>query len=116
MQAETASRPALSSRALSLGERVMAGLALRIALSHVGQRMPGAEAQESEAQSTPSFLILDEPTEYLDEANVRALARTIAGLKTVGQIIIVTHDRELMEEIGHQSQINRIVLAASSKT
>ena len=116
VQAETASGAGLSSRALSVGERVVAGLALRIALSHVGQRMPGAEAQEPQAQRAPSFLILDEPTEYLDEANVRALARTIAGLKTVGQIVIVTHDRELMEEIGHQSQINRIVLAAGSKT
>lgn len=116
VQAETASGAQLASRALSVGERVVAGLALRIALSHVGQRMPGAEAHESEAQRAPSFLILDEPTEYLDESNVRALARTIAGLRTVGQIIIVTHDRELMEEIGSQSQMNRIVLPASSKS
>jgi len=108
--AETESGAQLPSRALSVGERVMAGLALRIALSHVAQKMPGGP-QGSEAQRVPSFLILDEPTEYLDEANVRALARTIAGLRTVAQVLIVTHNRELMEEIGTHGQMNRIVLA-----
>jgi hypothetical protein len=45
-----------------------------------------------------------------DDANVSSLARTLAGLKALGQIVIVTHDRELMEGVGTKAGINTIIL------
>jgi DNA repair exonuclease SbcCD ATPase subunit len=111
VQATTSTGVKLSSKQLSIGERVMAGLALRIALAQVWQAKPSD--RKKSAAGSPGFLILDEPTEYLDESNVRTLARTIAGLKTLGQIVIVTHDAGLMEEIGKKSEINKIVLTRS---
>jgi len=112
VQAVTPSGVKLDSKQMSIGERVMAGLALRIALAQVWQ---GKTSSDEEKVGAPGFLILDEPTEYLDESNVRTLARTIAGLKALGQIIIVTHDQGLMEEIGKKSEINRIVLTRPRK-
>lgn len=104
VSAKTEDGVQLPSRLLSVGERVIAGLALRIALAQI---WPGAPGQDGEG---PGFLILDEPTEYLDESNVRSLAGSIANLRALGQVIIVTHDRQLMEEIARGSEINRIVL------
>jgi DNA repair exonuclease SbcCD ATPase subunit len=108
MLAEFESGVRLPSKLLSIGERVMAGLALRIALAQIWQESPSTGG--SEQPTTPGFFILDEPTEYLDEANVRTLAKTLAGLEALGQILIVTHDRDLMEEIGEASQVHSIVL------
>jgi len=103
----------LPSRSLSVGEKVVAGLALRIALAEVGlEARRGASGQ----LSRPGFLILDEPTEYLDEANLRSLGRTLAGLQSVKQVIIVTHDAELVEEIAAQTTVNKILLPGTEAT
>ena len=113
VRAITPSGVTLDSKQMSIGERVMVGLALRIALAQVWQGKPDSSGEK--AGGSPGFLILDEPTEYLDESNVMTLARTIAGLKVLGQIIIVTHDQGLMEEIGKKSELNRIVLTRARK-
>jgi exonuclease SbcC len=110
IRAETPSGVQLPSKLLSVGERVIAGLALRIGLA---QARP-ADAGVGKG-SEPGFLILDEPTEYLDDANVSSLARTLAGLKALGQIVIVTHDRELMEGVGTKAGINTIILAGRGR-
>lgn len=99
----------LPSRLLSVGERVLAGLALRIALSQISFTFTGSTAKPSSA-STPDFLILDEPTEYLDESNVGTLGTALADLEGLRQILVVTHDRELVERMSERSTVNRIVL------
>ncbi len=108
VRAESGDGVWLSSKQLSVGERVVAGMALRVALARIAQRMARGKAGQSGNQ--PGLLILDEPTEYLDEANVKALAQTIAGVKSLGQTIIVTHDRHLMDELSSGSPVNRLIL------
>ncbi len=88
---------------LSVGERVMAGLSMRIALSRVFRET------EPEVQDQ-GFLILDEPTEYMDQENVRSLASTLAGLEELGQVILVTHDRDLVQGMESQTEVNTITL------
>lgn len=96
----------LQSELLSVGEKVMAGLSLRLALSRIHQDTASkADARE------PGFLVLDEPTEYLDQSNVRNLADTLSQLTSFGQIVIVTHDNELTESIAEKVEINKILLS-----
>ncbi len=66
------------------GERSIACLALRIALSFVLAR-------------NLSWLVLDEPTHNLDRNSVRELARTLRESlpQIVEQVFIITHDEEL---------------------
>ncbi|BCU69230.1 AAA family ATPase [Stygiolobus caldivivus] len=75
----------VSVNALSGGERTSIALALRLAIAR--SLMKGA-----------GILILDEPTVNLDEYRKRELIDIIrSSLEIVNQIILVTHDEELME-------------------
>ena len=46
----------------------------------------------------PNFLVLDEPTNHLDLESINAL--NIALQKFEGTVLLVTHDQDLMEEVG----------------
>jgi ATPase subunit of ABC transporter with duplicated ATPase domains len=46
----------------------------------------------------PNILILDEPTNHLDLESINAL--NIALQKFEGTILLVTHDQDLLEEVG----------------
>ncbi|EDP74227.1 AAA family ATPase [Hydrogenivirga sp. 128-5-R1-1] len=71
--------------AVSGGQKVALGLALRLALSHfLGGRS--------------EFLILDEPTVHLDSQRKEELINILLKLKEknyVKQLLVVTHDREI---------------------
>ncbi len=73
--------------ALSGGERVVVALAMRIALSRVL------------AGNVPEFVVLDEPTVYLDSEKRRALKTVLTNISrnALRQVIVVTHDRELVD-------------------
>ena len=46
----------------------------------------------------PNVLVLDEPTNHLDLEAINAL--NIALQKFEGTVLLVTHDQDLMEEVG----------------
>jgi ATPase subunit of ABC transporter with duplicated ATPase domains len=46
----------------------------------------------------PNVLVLDEPTNHLDLESINAL--NIALQKFEGTVLLVTHDVDLMEEVG----------------
>ena len=46
----------------------------------------------------PNLLILDEPTNHLDLEAINAL--NVALQKFDGTVLLVTHDQDLMEEVG----------------
>ena len=46
----------------------------------------------------PNVLVLDEPTNHLDLESINAL--NIALQKFEGTVLLVTHDQDLMEEVG----------------
>ncbi len=46
----------------------------------------------------PNVLVLDEPTNHLDLESINAL--NIALQKYEGTVLLVTHDQDLMEEVG----------------
>ncbi len=75
----------ITASALSGGQRVALGLALRLALSY----FLGGKS---------SFLILDEPTIHLDSQRKEELINVLLKLKEknfIKQLIVVTHDREI---------------------
>src|SRR5688572_16875872 len=48
----------------------------------------------------PNVLVLDEPTNHLDLESINAL--NVALQKFDGTVLLVTHDQDLMEEVGNQ--------------
>ena len=76
---------------LSGGERALFNLSLRCAIYRLL-----SEAIQGTAPLPP--LILDEPTVYLDSGHVGRLVELVDAMRDVGveQIIIVTHDEELL--------------------
>ncbi|ABU82561.1 AAA family ATPase [Ignicoccus hospitalis] len=72
---------------LSGGERVGVALALRLSLAKLLSR------------GRISFLIMDEPTAYLDSERRQALKKIISYAvgPSLTQMIVVTHDREMMD-------------------
>ena len=76
---------------LSGGERIAVALAIRLGIAHVISR------------GKLDFIILDEPTTHLDYDRRRALLRVISnafrkGIGPLRQVIIITHDEEILEE------------------
>lgn len=54
----------------------------------------------------PSILCFDEPTSALDENTVSKVAELILELKNQGMmILIITHDRTLVEKLGDQANV-----------
>ncbi len=93
------------------GEKVAIALALRLAIARVFQG------------SKLSMLMLDEPTQYLDENRRRFLVNILKKLfsgdeNIFPQLILVTHDRELedvadvlykVEKIGSTSRVKKVL-------
>ncbi len=77
----------LDTNVLSGGERVGVALALKLALTRVVSK------------DKVSFMILDEPTVYLDSERRQALKRILMNAvgPTLRQIIVVTHDQEMID-------------------
>jgi exonuclease SbcC len=76
---------------LSGGEKVAVALALRLAIAQMV------------SLNKLDFIILDEPTIHLDEERRKSLVRIISdsfkeGLGPLSQIIIITHDTEIVED------------------
>jgi ATPase subunit of ABC transporter with duplicated ATPase domains len=46
----------------------------------------------------PNILILDEPTNHLDLESINALNQSLQ--KYEGTVLLVTHDQDLIEEVG----------------
>ncbi len=76
-------------KSLSGGEGVAIALAIRFAMA----RLMG--------MGMIDFIILDEPTVYLDEERKRSLVNIISGFNAgngaLKQMVIITHDREIFE-------------------
>jgi exonuclease SbcC len=93
---------------MSGGEKVIIGLALRLALAMVGSNFA-------------PFIMLDEPTEHLDSEHRERLAQALRELRLgeegrIRQAIVVTHDEELeeaadtlwrIENVGGRSEVSR---------
>ncbi len=73
--------------ALSGGERTMSAFAYRIGIGQLIMDFRGRPLD---------FLILDEPTESLgpEDGSIERLAKAVASLRSIGQIISVTHSED----------------------
>lgn len=68
-----------------------------------GERMRAGLASLLGADQSPDILILDEPTNNLDLASIEAVASALKNYR--GTLIVVSHDREFLEEIGIERSI-----------
>jgi exonuclease SbcC len=77
-------------RGLSGGESVALAIALRLAIAYtIFGKLPG-------------FLMLDEPTQFLDEERRKIVFEIIKRLsQRIPQVIVVTHDREVIDIADH---------------
>ncbi len=83
---------------LSGGEKVALGIALRLALAKaLGERI--------------GFIFLDEPTIHLDVERRRGLVdilRNISYDMPIAQMIVVTHDKELIDAADHVCEVEKV--------
>ena len=93
---------ALDPEQLSGGERALFNLSLRCAIYRLL-----AEGIEGAAPMPP--LILDEPTVFLDSGHVSKLVELIESMRQVGveQIVVVSHDEELVGAADHLVQVEK---------
>lgn len=99
-QARKADGPAIDASRLSGGERVVAALTFRLAMSDLFSR--GVD-----------FLVLDEPSAYLDNDNIQHLQHVMLQLKVVAgqagkQVLVVTHEQTLMGCFDSIIQIGKV--------
>jgi exonuclease SbcC len=72
---------------LSGGEKTSVALAYRLALADLAAQVSSINPSE--------ILILDEPTVGFDQDDIKALPSALRNIKTIPQILIVTHEEEL---------------------
>jgi exonuclease SbcC len=84
---------------LSGGEKTSVALSYRLALADIAAQIGGI--QESE------LLMLDEPTTGFDEDDIRALPEALTNLRTIPQIVIVTHAEELKEAADYKFEVEK---------
>ncbi|MFC5374515.1 ABC-F family ATP-binding cassette domain-containing protein [Brevundimonas faecalis] len=68
-----------------------------------GERLRAALACVMTGTRPPQLLILDEPTNHLDMDSVEAIEEALAAYD--GALVIVTHDRDFMENAGVEREI-----------
>ncbi len=87
----------LSVNSLSGGERTILSIAFRLALATVL------------VKKQLSILVLDEPTEYLDENSRRQVFEIISKIAgSIDQVIVVTHDIEVEEIADRIFRVNKV--------
>ena len=86
---------------LSGGERTLLAFAYRIGL--------GQLIMQSRTGHGLHMLLLDEPTESLgrEDGSVERLAEAVSRLKTIEQIIAVTHNEDFAEKAEHVIRIEK---------
>ena len=90
-----------STTHLSGGERTLLALAYRIGMGHLIMQARTGRSLE--------FLMLDEPTESLgrEDQSVDKLADAISRLKTVEQVIAVSHSEAFAERANHVIRVEK---------
>lgn len=93
----------LDPERLSGGERAVFNLSLRCAVYRLLVEGTGAEA------ALPP-LIFDEPTTFLDEEHVSRLIRLVRAMNEeygVEQVVVVSHDEELLDAADHRILVEK---------
>jgi len=78
-----------SINSLSGGEKTSVALSYRLALSEIAAKVSSVDHNE--------LLLLDEPTTGFDRQDISTLPQALRAIKTIPQIIIVSHEDELKE-------------------
>ncbi len=84
---------------LSGGERTCVAIAYRLALAKIAAEMSSIHPSE--------LLILDEPTTGLDKEDIKQLPVILRNIKTIPQILIVTHEDVLKEAADNKYEISK---------
>ncbi|MCD6575919.1 MAG: AAA family ATPase, partial [Nanoarchaeota archaeon] len=84
---------------LSGGEKTSVALAYRLALADIAAQISDIRPSE--------ILILDEPTTGFDQEDVKALPEALRNIKTIPQIIIVTHEEELKNAADFKFEVTK---------
>jgi len=84
---------------LSGGEKTSVALAYRLSLANLSAQISAIKPSE--------ILILDEPTVGFDQDDIKALPTTLRNIKTIPQIIIVTHEEELKNAADFKFEVKK---------
>ncbi len=84
---------------LSGGEKTSVALAYRLALAEIAANVSDIDK--------PELLILDEPTYGFDRIDIKALPQTLRNIKTIPQIIIVSHEEELKQSADYKYEVDK---------
>jgi exonuclease SbcC len=93
-------REEVSVTTLSGGEKTSVALAYRLALADIAAQIGGVSESE--------VLMLDEPTTGFDSDDIRALPEALKNIKTIPQIVIVTHAEELKEAADYLFNVEKV--------
>ncbi|MCK4714747.1 MAG: AAA family ATPase, partial [Candidatus Aenigmarchaeota archaeon] len=85
---------------LSGGEKTSVALAYRLALADIAAQIGGVSESE--------VLMLDEPTTGFESDDIRALPEALKNIKTIPQIVIVTHAEELKEAADYLFNVEKV--------
>lgn len=88
-----------SIESLSGGEKTSVALAYRLALSEIASQASSIERMQ--------VLLLDEPTTGFDAQDVKALPEVLRSIRSIPQIIIVTHEPELKTAADHVFEVKK---------
>jgi ATPase subunit of ABC transporter with duplicated ATPase domains len=65
------------------------------------------------SSQTPDLIILDEPTNNLDIANMQVLTQTIRNYR--GSLLVISHDRHFVNEVGVTGEMNISTVTSRTK-
>jgi exonuclease SbcC len=82
---------------LSGGEKTSVALSYRLALADLAAQMSSINPSE--------LLILDEPTTGFDQEDIKSLPPALRNIRTIPQIIIVTHEEELKNAADYKYEV-----------